>query len=881
MSTRLRLRSLWRNSIHRDSVERDLDDEIRAMFELAVAERIASGMPPDEARRAAAREFGRVDAIKDRVRDVRAGALIESVIQDVRYGARMLRRNPIFAIAAALSLAIGIGATTAIFTVANGLLLRVAPGVTEPDRLVDVVPTLRGHFGLVPSSYEMYRQLHDRVTTLSDVYAYTLEPQARSLRTASGAERIFATMVSANYFTALGVPAHAGRVFDGSERTGSAAAAAVVLSHEFWTRRLNADPGVVGHRLHLNGRPYDVAGVAREGFRGLSVAAPDVWIPIEDDTPQLMIGGRLKPDTSRAQAAAEIRTLGHAFARETSRTSDGMDWNVAAASPLPAAVRGIAAGFVGLLLALVSVVLVIACANLAGVLLARASARRREIAVRVAIGAGRTRVMRQLITETLLIFVLGASGGVALARVFASALPALLPAFPVPVALALPIDGRVLAFSAGLSLVSALLSGLAPALHASRADVVTALKDEAQGPSDPLRLRQTFVVAQVAFSILLVVIAGLLGRALGRITFADEGFNRRGVDVASVDLSMAGYNEFAGLQFAGELRARALRISGVTAATVADRLPGGPLVMEATRRARGDEGGKIEPPRNPASWTRIAPGYFTTLRIPLVAGRDFTDGDRRGSQPVAIIDESTARLLWPGQDPIGKLLPASVPVPGGGNSTPLVVVGVAADVMAPGRQRNPAVPCIYAPLQQMYSPRLTVISRSDRGGRAGDLRRLVTAIDRDVPVLAAQALADSQYGPVLVQLRVAALVSGSVGIIGLLLASLGIYGVTAYVTTQRTREIGIRMTLGAQRQQIMWMILRHGLKLVAIGSTAGLALAAVAGRLMARSVLGLPSLDVVIFAGAATLFAGIGLAACYLPAWRATRVTAMEALRYE
>jgi len=540
----------------------------------------------------------------------------------------------------------------------------------------------------------------------------------------------------------------------------------------------------------------------------------------------------------------------------------------------------VAGAFVGLLLAIVSVVLVIACANVAGVLLARATARRREIAVRMAIGAGRSRVVRQLITETLLLFGFGATLGVALARALTPIVLKVLPAFPVPIALALPIDGRVLAFSIALSLVAAILCGLAPALHASRADVVSALKDEAQGPSDPLRLRQAFVVAQVAFSILLVVTAGLLGRALGRITFGDQGFDRHGVDLASVDLIMAGYTDAAGRQLVQDLRERALRIPGVTAATVADRLPGAPLVMEATRHDRGATG-PIPQPSTPASWTRISPAYFATLGIPLVAGRDFTADDRLGSQPVVIVDESTARRLWPGEDAVGRVLPPTIAVPGGAGGGSKVIVGVVRDVKPAGRQRDIAVLSVYAPLMQMYSPRLTVIARSEQGGRAGHLGALITSLDADLPVLAAGALAASQDGPVVVQLRVAALVSGAVGTIGLLLASIGIYGVAAYGTSQRTREIGIRMTLGAQRSQVVWLILRQGLRLVAIGAVSGLALAAIANQLFARMFFGLPALDLVAFTGASVLFGAVGLLACSVPALRATRVPPTEALRYE
>jgi predicted permease len=883
-----RIRSFWRNLVHRDRVEHDLDDELGAVFDLVVAERIAAGMSPQDARRAAVLQLGRVDALKDRVRDIRAGALLDGFLKDSRYGARVLRRNPLFTASAALSLAIGIGATTTIFTVANGLLLRAAPGVPDPEGLVDVVPAMKEHFGLTFSSYDVYLDIRERVTTLQDVYAYHIEPQARSLRVlrrgsgpgTDGAERVFAGLVTPNYFTALGVTATAGRVFESADGRHDDADGLIVLSHNFWKRRFNSDPAIVGAAVHLNGQPFVVAGVAREGFRGMSVAAPDMWLAAPLDSEQLMVGGRLKPGVSRAQASAELTAIGRSLRRERPGKFSGIEWSVAFSSPLPAVLRGVAAAFIGLLMALVSIVLVIACANVAGVLLARATARRREIAVRVAIGAGRARLVRQLVTETLLLFAIGGAAGIVLARGMTSLLLAALPAFPVPVNLALPLDGRVLAFAACLSLAAALLSGIAPALHASRADVVSALKDESQGPSDRLRLRNAFVVAQVAFSILLIVAAGLLGRALGRVTAADQGFDARGVEIASVDLSMAGYTDATGRQLASELADRVRRLPGVESATVADRLPGGPLRIEGTKRQRG-EGAPVEPPVATASWTLVEPGYFKTLRIPIVSGRDFSAGDRLGTQPVAIVDESTARRLWPGEDAVGKYLPA------GGrasvrDATRKVVVGVARDVKEPGRQRDTAVLFLYAPLQQQFSPHLTILARTWHGERmAGPMRALVAAMNPNLPVLEAHSLEEQQTGPVVLQLRIAALVSGSVGLVGLLLASIGIYGVTAYAISRRTREIGIRMTLGAQRADVVRMVLRQGMSLVAIGAAIGLLLAAAAGRVLGRLLFGLPPLDPVTFGGATLLFAAIGLAACYVPIRRATRISPVEALRYE
>ena len=873
-----RLRSLWRNVVHRNRVEHDLHDELTAMFDLLVAEGVAAGRSLEDARRAATLRMGRIESTKDRVRDVRAGALVDGVLQDLRYGTRVLRRNPLFALTAALSIAIGVGATTTIFTIANALLLRAAPGVAEPGRLVDVVPATRGHFGITLSPYGVYEDIRARVTTLEDVYAYQLEPQSRSLRGRDGAERVFTAIVSGNYFEALGVPAALGRVFSDDEP--AADERPIVLSHDFWVRRFTSDPAVIGREVHLNGQPFVVAGVAREGFRGMSVAAPDLWVPADADTAQLMIGARLKPGVGRGQASAELQAVGRTLAGERPGRFGDIDWSAAAASPLPAALRGVAAAFIALLMTLVALVLAIACANVAGVLLARATARRREIAVRVAIGAGRARLVRQLITETSLLFAIGAAGGVALARVLTALLLATLPAFPVPISLSLPLDARVLAFALGVSLIAALLSGLAPALHASKADVVTALKDESQGPADRLRLRHAFVIAQVAFSILLVVAAGLLGRALGRVTSVAQGFDPRGVAAASVDLGMAGYSAAAARQFAAEVADRLRRLPGVEAAAVADRAPGGPLQTEVALRRRG-EPEPAGPSSVPASWTFVEPGYFSTLRIPLVAGRDFTPTDRAVAPPVAIIDESTARRLWPGEDAVGRFLPPLSGRAAAQSGSPRQVIGVARDVTQAGRGRDVRVLFLYAPLQQVYSPQLTLLARGDGVRTVAALRAVVAALDPNVPLLTAQALDAQTTGPVILQLRIAALVSGSVGLVGLLLASIGIYGVTAYAMSRRTREIGIRLTLGAGRTDVIWLILRQGMTLVAIGAALGLVLAAAAGRMLSRLLFGLPPLDPVTFGGAALLFAAVGLIACYLPARRATRVSAMEALRYE
>src|SRR5688572_13086392 len=485
-----------RNLLRRDRLERDLDDELRAAFDLLVDEKVRGGMDARTARRAAATEL-HIESVKEQVREVRAGALVGILVQDLRYAARLLRRNPLFTLTAVLSLSIGIGATTTVFTVANGLLLRSAVGVTDPGSLIDIVRRrASGEPGVDEISYPDYLEIRKRATTVDGVYAYQLALEEMSLRVDDSAERVFANLVSSNYFRVLGVAAMYGRVFDAADGEEPGAGPVAVLSERFWRRRFDGDRSVVGRSVQLNGHPVTIVGVAREDFRGMTVVTPDLWIPTsmvsvanaESAIPRLtsresgwlMLGARLKPGYEKAQASAEMTALGAALAREFPITYQfippGLQpddfsfvWSAESSSPIPSGLRLPVAGFLALLMATVSVVLIIACANLAGVLLARGTVRRREIALRTAIGAGRARIACQLLIETMLLFVLGSASGLILARLLTMVLVALLPAFPIPVSVSAPLDARVVLFGLGLSLIAALLSGLAPALHASRA----------------------------------------------------------------------------------------------------------------------------------------------------------------------------------------------------------------------------------------------------------------------------------------------------------------------------------------------------------------------------------------------------------------------------
>src|SRR5262245_41345679 len=821
--------------------------------------------------------------------------MLDTWLQDVRYAFRLLRRNPVFALTAAASLAIGIGATTAIFSIANALLFRPPAEVAEPARLVDVGRAQDGQ-GFDNGSYANYLDLRKRNTVFSGVYAYKLGAEPMSLGGPDGAERIFGDMVSTNFFAVLGARPHIGRLFtlDDSEQPGGAPF--VVLSHQFWRRRFNSDPAVLGRTLQLNGQPFTVIGVAREGFHGTTPLTTDIWVPLtmvgelsprrtssiltSRESSFIVMGARLKPGVTVRQAEAELANISRALQQEFPDANRGKTFRVVAASPIPGNGAPFAVSF-SILMGIVALVLAIACANIAGVLLARATARRREIAVRLAIGAGRWRLIRQMLVESTLLFLVGGAAGLALARVMTTAVVSLLPTLPVPLDVSLPLDARTAAFTVAVTFAAAILSGLAPALHASRPQVVGGLKADVQGGPERLRLRNAFVIGQVTFSIVLVVGAGLLTRALQRAADMNPGFDTHGVELAALDLSLAGYTADSGRVFTHDLIQRVREVPGVQSAALAAMVPlgGGGLGF----------GGLSVPGLQPpdgrryleADWNVVTPGYFSTMKMSLAAGRDFTDADSDNSLLVVIVNETAARRWWPNQDAVGKTVQRHDGRIGGPDeSRSMTVIAVARDTKYRDLAEAPRS-FIYVPEQQQYAPRTTIVARSTQGQRlAAELRALLARLNPNVPITQSQTM-DDYAALTLIPHRVAASVSASLGIVGLLLAAIGIYGVTAYSVTSRTREIGIRVALGAQRERVVRMVLGHGMMLTMAGAALGLVLAAGASRLLGSLLFGIGATDPITFIGSAVLFSAIGLAACYVPARRALRIEPVTALRDE
>jgi predicted permease len=886
-----RLLSLLRNLFRRDRVERDLDDEMRAMLDVLVNDHVRTGMSLREARRAAGIALG-IESTKTQVREARRGAGLDSFLRDVRHAMRLLWANPVFTAIAAASVAIGIGTGTTVFTIANGLLRFSPPGVADPGRLVDLGQALDAPIGMNPASYPDYLDIRRRTTTLDHVYAHPLFPVTMNLVATDGAEDVLADIVTTNYFAALGARAVVGRLFSPDDSDRPAASPVVVLSHRYWSRRFGGSRDIVGQTVRVNRYPVTVIGVAPEGFHGNTVIGIDLWVPmsmatfasrVTSETLEarnggwVVLGARLKPGVSVAQASQDLDAIDRALRQEYPDKRYGRGLRLLSASPL-ADKSPLAVAAVVLLAAVAAIVLTIACANIAGLLLIRGAGRRREVALRLAIGAGRGRLVRQLLTETAVLFLLGAAGGIALARLLSSVAVSVLSTLPIPIQLSLTLDGRALLFAGGLALLAALVAGLTPALNASKVDVSTVLKDEAQGSSPRFRTRLAFVVAQLALSFLLIAVGGLFTRALSQASSVSSGLDARDVEVASIDATAGGYTNLTGVLFAREAVARVRALPGVAAVSIARALP---YANEGFGFGLSLPGAAPEPGQQTAdiggSGNIVAPGYFNAMRIPFITGRDFTEQDATGTPLVAIVGEAAARRFWPERDAIGQRI---VMNGAGETGTALQVVGVVRDV--PYRSLSfGSLPYVYIPLRQHYSAQMTLVVRAATGTRVGEqVRKAVAAMNTQMPPISMRPLEDVIASSLLPQ-RLVAVVAGALGIAGVLLAAIGIYGVTAYSVTQRTREIAIRAALGAGHARLVRLVLRQGVWLTTIGLGIGVVLAGIAGQVLSLLLVGVSPIDPLTFLVSCVLCATVSLVACYVPVHRALRSAAAQALRAE
>lgn len=887
MPVRSRFASVWRNLLHRDRVERDLDDEVRAAFELLVDEKIRAGMRSEDARRAAVVELGGVEGVKQQVRDVKAGASVDSLLQDVRYAARTLRRTPLFTLTAVLSLGIGIAGNAFVFSLADAYLFRNRPGIADPHRLAEVgrVDTGEGAGfysgdGFDTFSYPNYLDFRERQTVFEGLAAY--RPIATfGLGTGDNAQRVPGSYVSANYFTVLGVPIALGRGFLPEEERLASPSAVAVISDHLWQTQFGGDRDVLGRTIQLNGRPFTIVGVTAPEFNGYTIDFQTLWVPITaypdgDDLRRvglrgrqwLMGIGRLKDGVTIDQARAEMARIARDLQREYPDDNRRHGLGIEMPGAVPVVGRSIVNRFVGLLFALVGLILLIACFNVAGMLLARGVTRAREIGVRLALGAARQRIIRMLVIESLVVSSAGAAVGLAGAWGAIRLVDRVIPLLRIDVIFDLGIDWRVLVFSIVVATVTGVASGLVPARAATRIDLASTIMREGSGGARRLRLRSAFVIAQVALSVLLVVCALLLGRSLRSAGEIDPGFAIDGVEVVGLNLQLGGYDTDMGRAFADALVSRIEGLPGLEAAAAARVVP---LTGER-------EGGRSWLPDEygderaiDASQNIVTPGYFQTIALPLIAGRNFNTSDRVGAPPVAIVNETLARRAWPGETAVGKRLVLGV------SRRPIEIVGVARDAKYRTIGEWPT-PFFYVPAAQRYESIMWILMRPNGPSLVPQVRALIRDMDPNLPVIQAANLTEMTAFTLFPQ-RMAAWLAAIVGTVGVLLAALGVYGITAYNVSQRTREIGIRVALGALRTQVLRLILGHAILLAAIGIALGLAAAALVTRLLEGMLYGVRPWDPISFAGGAIVFVGLVVIAALIPASRAASASPVDALR--
>ena len=875
-----------RGTLRRGALDDQLAEEIRGHLEMQADELVRQGLTPEEARFAALRRFGGVDQMKETYRDGRGVPLLESMARDVRYSVRLLGRTPGFALIAVLTLAVGIGASTTIFTLLNRALLQPLP-VSAPERLVSLNNTAPGR--TFPTfSYPAYRDLQARSTAFSGLIGYRFAPVAVSH--AGVNERLWSYLVTGNYFEVLGVPAALGRALAPADDRSRGGHPVAVVSDRFWRQRMGGDAGAIGREIRVNGRAYTVIGVAPAGFFGTEVvSAPDFWFPLAmqaqieagadwlDDrrVENLFVMGRLAPDAGIEQARAAMTAAALELEREHPAINEDRRIVLARPGLMGSMMRGPVLGFAGLLLLVSGLVLLLACVNLANLLLARAADRRREIAVRLSLGASRLMLVRQLLAESVLLS--GAAGVLGLVVTFwmVRLLTAIELPVDIPLALDLPVDYRVVGFNAGLSAATGILFGLLPALQSTRTNLVGDLKEggTAGHPHDS-RWKKALIVVQVAVSLVLLVGGGLMVRALARAQSIPLGFTPEGAVEVSFDLRLQGYDPGRGRELQEQLLERVRALPGVRHAAAADMIP---VDLHFARSRIYADGAPETQDRAPVAFrSRITPGYFQAMGTRLEAGREFTPFDDETARPVAIVNRAAARRLWPAGNPLGRQLRV-----GAIDAEPLLVVGVAQDGKYAGFNESPQ-PFVYRPLRQSYSGSTTIVARA-----AGDpaqvlalVQREVRAMDPAMPIGSARTLVDRLALP-LFPARLTAWMLGAFGALALALAAIGLYGVMSYMVTSRTHEIGVRVALGARRADVLALVLRQGLTLTAIGLAAGVGGALLLTPLMRALLYGVSSRDALTYVSVVAVLGLVALVACLVPARRATRMDPVEALRAE
>ena len=875
-----RLSSLWRNLVHKDKVDRECSEEIQAYLDMLTEAKLRQGLSPQEARRNALLELGGVQQVEERVREIRMGRFIETVWQDVRTGVRALVHSPVFTVVTVLSLALGIGANTAIFSVVNGLLLRPLP-YPESEQIVDVwhTPPQQSFpgldkFSVSPANYLDWKA---QSTVFEQTAVYT--DTAFSLSTSSDPLPLIGGVVSSDFFSVLRSNAIQGRTFTPDEEQPGRDQV-VVLGHKLWQRAFGANPNIIGQTLTLNSRSFTVVGIMPAGFEFPREA--ELWVPLAwDDNDRktrsihdYLVIARLKQNVSRQQAQAEMSTISSRLEKQYPEENSG--WG-AVVIPLREDLVGDMRLALLVLFSAVGFVLLIACANVANLMLARGANRQREIAVRIALGAGRARLVRQLLTESVLLAVTGGLLGLLLA-VWGSKM--LVQLGSLPNSGDIGIDTWALSFTLLVSFAAGIIIGIVPALQFTRTSISDTLKQgSGRSGGSPIKqhTRKALVISEVALSLVLLIGAGLMIRSFWKLQNVNPGFDTSNTLTMSIVLNWIRYSEpHQRLAFADRAIEQIRAVPGVISVGTTTRIPlaGGGSTQPFS--IEGRPAGAIA--EQPMAQTRyITPDYFRAIGISLRQGRFFSDQDRDNSVPVVIISEAMARRFWPGENPIGKRLTPSFHSEQGGRE----IVGVVGDVKTSGLDVDAAA-MMYLPFKQAPLPFMSFVVRTSSNPESliQPVSRAIYSIDKEQALTNVQTM-DQVLTKSLSDRRFNMTLLLTFAGVALMLAAVGVYGVMNYTVTLRTRELGIRMALGAKKMDVLRLVVGQGLTLTLIGVAAGLISAYALTRLMASLLYGVTATDYLTFGSVSAVLVAVGLAASYVPARRATKVNPTIALRAE
>jgi len=866
-----------RRLIHRRSAERELDEELQFHLEMEIEQNIEDGMSPEEARLAARRFFGSVALSKEDSRAMWGFGSLEILWQDLRYGSRMLLKNPVFTLIAVITLALGIGANTAIFSVVNAVLLRPLP-YKEPDRLMMILEIKPPQFPESTVSPANFLDWKKQNTVFERLVAY--RNVTFNLIGTGDPERLRGTSVTEGFMAMFGAQPQLGRGFL-PEEDQPGRDNVVILSHRLWQRRFGGDPKILSQAITLDGQNYTVIGVmpATFSFGG------DLWTPMAFTAQQaqnrggrsLTAMGQLKQGVALDQARAEMSAIAGRLAAQYPGVNTG--WNVKIIPLLEIAVRSVKDTLLVLLVA-VAFVLLIACVNVANLLLARAAGRRIEIGIRAALGAGRGRIVRQLLTESALLALISGAAGLLLAKLGMDLLLKLAPQ-SLPRMSGVSLDSRALAFTAAITLLTGVIFGLVPALQASKPNLNETLKDAGRGSAGGGRrqlMRSALVVLEVASALVLLVGAGLMIKSFWRLQNVDPGFNPDNALTVSVSLPRMKYpEENQQAAFYQQLVEKAGTLPGVQAAGATSLLP---LGGSEYNLGFGIQGRPTHPPVEVQSvnFYSVSAGYFKAMGIPLRRGRLFTERDTRDSLHVAIVNETMAKKVFPDEDPIGKRIAFN---PGNKNPDWFEIVGIVGDVKHSGIGRGTTLQT-YEPYTQQTFSYMTLIVRAegDPASLTAAIRSEVLKLDKEQPVSDVRTL-DQIYSASIAQWRFSALLLGVFAAVALALAAVGVYGVLSYAVTRRTHEIGIRVALGAARRDVLKLVVGRGMLLTLLGVAAGLSAAFALTRLMSTLLFEVKPTDPMTFSLITLLLGAVALLACWIPARRAAKVDPLTALKHD